>query len=77
MLSKSQSVLETYSEEFLARKVVDPVWLAKEYPPKVYSVEEAIIFHSEFAQEAMLNNMHGLISAKILLDMSSRKKVIK
>jgi ribosomal protein L1 len=73
--SSSQDITQqAFKQEFLSRKVVDYVWIAKEYPPQVYSAEEAIKFHMDLAQEPMLNNMNGFISAKLILDMSTRKK---
>lgn len=72
--SSQDTTKQVFKEEFRSRKVVDYVWIAKEYPPQVYSAEEAIKFHLDLAQEAMLNNMNGFISAKLILDMSTRKK---
>jgi large subunit ribosomal protein L1 len=53
---------------------VDPVWLTKGYKTKIYSVEEAIQFHIELANEMRFNNMDGFLYARFLLDMTAKKK---
>jgi large subunit ribosomal protein L1 len=56
------------------REVVDPVWLFKEYKPKIYQIEEAIEFHKELARPEMLNNMEGFLHVRLILDMNTKKK---
>lgn len=74
----SSSVIEDVKldKNFLQRKIVDPVWLMKEYKPQVISIEEAIKCHLELAQESMLNNMNGFMFARFILDMNTKKKVL-
>merc|ERR1712127_258346 len=61
-------------KNFLAREVVDPVWLMKEYKPQKYDIKEALKFHIEMAQIDLLNNPDGYVSVKLDLDMSTKKK---
>jgi len=46
----------------------------KEYKPQVLKIEDAIKYHIEMAQESMLNNMDGYLHARIILDMTTKKK---
>ena len=64
------------SKELEARQVTDPVWLMTDYKPQPFKLEEAIKFHMELAQDTMLNNMNGFLFARVLLDMSTKKKVM-
>jgi len=61
-------------KHFIQREIVDPVWLMREYKPQVFKVKEAISFHVEMAQEAMLNNMDGFLHVRLGLDMTTKKK---
>lgn len=62
-------------KNFLQRQVVDPVWLMKEYKPQVIKIEDAIQNHIDLAQESMFNNMNGFLHARLILDMTTKKKV--
>ena len=46
-----------------------------EYETQNFDFSAIINFHKELAQETMLNNMDGFVSAKFLLDMRTKKKV--
>ena len=46
------------------------------YERQKYDFETIVNFHKEVAQESMLNNMSAFVSAKFLIDMRSKKKVI-
>ena len=64
------------NKNFIKREIVDPVWLMKEYSPKILKIEDAIQNHIELAQVDMFNNMDGFLTARLLLDMTSKKKVL-
>ena len=65
---------DTNDLKYADRQIVDSVWLMEEYKQQVYSIENAIEYHKEFAQPRMLNNMNGFLHVRLLLDMKSRKK---
>lgn len=65
---------ENLDKNFLKREIVDPVWLFSEYKPQLFSIEEAMKFHIDFAQPDMLNNLQGYVSARLFLDMTTKKK---
>ena len=62
-------------KNFMQRQIVDPVWLMKEYKPQSTKIEDAIRFHLELAHESMFNNMNGFMFARLILDMTTKKKV--
>jgi hypothetical protein len=47
----------------------------KEYKPQMIQIEDAIRFHLELAHESMFNNMNGFMFARLILDMTTKKKV--
>ena len=57
------------------RQIVDPVWLMSEYKTQLFKLEDAIQFHKEMAQPAMLNNLDGFMHVRLVLDMTTKKKV--
>jgi len=71
---KQKTIEIIMDKNFLAREVVDPVWLMKEYKPQKYDIKEALKFHIEMAQTDLLNNPDGYVSVKLDLDMSTKKK---
>lgn len=66
---------EILDKRILERKIVDQVWLVKEYAPQLLSIEDAIRYHKELAQPEMHNNLDGFLSVRLTLDMSTKKKV--
>ncbi|XP_064622242.1 large ribosomal subunit protein uL1m-like [Lineus longissimus] len=56
------------------RQVVDDVWIRALYAEPMYTALKAIEMHKEYAQPAMLDNMEGMIVAKMTLDFSTKKK---
>ena len=46
-----------------------------DYAVQCYDVSTVVGFHKELAQESMLNNMDGYITAKLLLNMKTSKQV--
>lgn len=46
-----------------------------EYKTKIFKLEDAIQFHKEMAQPAMLNNLDGFLHVRLVLDMTTKKKV--
>jgi len=66
---------ESYDKLFEQRKIVDPVWLMKEYKPQILKLEDAINFHKELAQPEMINNLEGFLQVRLSLDMTTKKKV--
>ena len=61
-------------KNFIQRQIVDPVWLMNEYKPQLLKIEDAINNHIELAQETMFNNMNGFLHARLILDMTTKKK---
>ncbi len=47
----------------------------KEYKPQMIQIEDAIRFHLELGHESMFNNMNGFMFARLILDMTTKKKV--
>ena len=75
LVSRAKIEDEKMDKLFALREVVDPVWLMKEYKPQVYPIEDAVRFHLELAQTNMLNNLDGFLHARLVLDMTTKKKV--
>jgi hypothetical protein len=61
-------------KNFIKRQIVDPVWLMNEYKPQLLNIEDAIRYHIELAHETMFNNMNGYLHARLILDMTTKKK---
>ncbi|KAL5019280.1 hypothetical protein ScPMuIL_005002 [Solemya velum] len=59
---------------WVSRRPLDDIWIRMYYPTPVYSIEQTITMHQEFADPTMLDNMDGLIYADMQLDMSTKKK---
>lgn len=71
-------IIETeaaYDDEFLKRKPIDQVWLAKEYPIRSWPLETVLQWHREMVQPKMLNSMDSFVWARLRLDMTTSKKV--
>ena len=66
---------EVTDKLILQREIVDPVWLMKEYRTQTYSLEDAIQYHKEIARPELFNNENGFLCARIMLDMTTKKKV--
>jgi hypothetical protein len=74
----SKKFEEMYDKKILVdRKITDQAWLIQEYVAQKISFETAVERHLEVAQPLMFNNLSGFLTVRLLLDMTTSRKVNK